>query len=73
MCTDLAELLGSAIGLCLLIPSIPLWTAVLVTAADVLVFLLIGGPARGGKPVKIFEFVIIALVGICASLLDQRT
>ncbi|KAI0094547.1 Nramp-domain-containing protein [Irpex rosettiformis] len=62
VCTDLAELIGSAIGLCLLFPSIPLWTAVLVTAADVLVFLLIGGPTRGGKPVKVFEAVIIVLV-----------
>ncbi|KAI0815333.1 natural resistance-associated macrophage protein-domain-containing protein [Irpex lacteus] len=62
VCTDLAELLGSAIGLCLLFPSIPLWAAVLVTAADVLVFLVIGGPTRGGKPVKVFEYVIIALV-----------
>ncbi len=69
VCTDLAELLGSAIGLCLLFPSIPLWAAVLVTAADVLVFLVIGGPTRGGKPVKVFEYVIIALVGTCSYLL----
>ncbi|KAI0343977.1 natural resistance-associated macrophage protein [Trametopsis cervina] len=62
ICTDLAELLGSAIGLCLLFPSMPLWAAVLVTAADVLVFLVIGGPSRDGKPVKVFEAVIIALV-----------
>ncbi|KAI0702436.1 natural resistance-associated macrophage protein [Cytidiella melzeri] len=62
VCTDLAELLGSAIGLSLLFPSIPLWAAVLVTAADVFVFLLIGGPTRGGKPVKVFEVVIIVLV-----------
>ena len=62
--TDLAELLGSAIGLCLLFPSLPLWAGVLVTAGDVLIFLIIGGPSRYGKPVKVFEVTIILLVSI---------
>lgn len=61
--TDLAELLGSAIGLCLIFPSIPLWAAVLITASDVLIFLILGDPSRGqGRPVKIFEYTVIALV-----------
>ncbi|KAI0322314.1 Nramp-domain-containing protein [Amylostereum chailletii] len=61
--TDLAELLGSAIGLCLLFPALPLWAAVLVTAADVLVFLVIGDPTRGkGRPVRAFEWTVIGLV-----------
>ena len=33
--TDLAELLGSAIALCLLFPALPLWAGVLLTASDV--------------------------------------
>ncbi|KAI0076291.1 Nramp-domain-containing protein [Panus rudis PR-1116 ss-1] len=61
--TDLAELLGSAIGLSLIFPALPLWSAVLLTATDVLVFLLLGDPSRGqGRRVKTFEFAVIGLV-----------
>ncbi|TFY83316.1 hypothetical protein EWM64_g694 [Hericium alpestre] len=61
--TDLAELLGSAIGLCLIFPKLPLWVAVLLTAGDVLVFLIIGDPTRSkGNSARVFELTIIALV-----------
>ena len=61
--TDIAELIGSAIGLSLIFPSIPLWASVLLTASDVLVFLLLGDPSRGnGRPVKVFEYVVMGLV-----------
>ncbi|KAI0028847.1 Nramp-domain-containing protein [Vararia minispora EC-137] len=61
--TDLAELLGSGIGLVLLFPSMPLWAAMLITAVDVLVFLVIGDPSRGGgRPARIFEWTVMALV-----------
>ena len=61
--TDLAELLGSAIGLCLLFPTLPLWAGVVLTAVDVIVFLSISNPSSSeGRPVKIFEYTIIALV-----------
>ncbi|KAI0768573.1 natural resistance-associated macrophage protein [Trametes elegans] len=61
--TDLAELLGSAIGLCLIFPSIPLWAGVLITASDVLIFLILGDPSRGhGRPVRVFEYTVMALV-----------
>lgn len=70
--TDLAELLGSAIGLCLIFPSIPLWASVLITASDVLIFLVLGDPSRGhGRPVKIFEWTVIALVSMIS--LEQGT
>jgi metal iron transporter len=59
--TDLSELLGSAIGLCLLFPSLPLWAGVLLTSADVLVFLLVCHN-DGKRPVRVFEIVIIVLV-----------
>ncbi|RPD63239.1 natural resistance-associated macrophage protein [Lentinus tigrinus ALCF2SS1-7] len=63
--TDLAELLGSAIGLCLIFPSIPLWASVLITASDVLIFLVLGDPSQGhGRPVRIFEWTVIALVSV---------
>ncbi|EGO02730.1 hypothetical protein SERLA73DRAFT_84509 [Serpula lacrymans var. lacrymans S7.3] len=63
--TDLAELLGSAIGFCLLFPTLPLWSGVLLTGADVLIFLIIGDPSRGGgRPVRLFEFTIIILVAV---------
>lgn len=60
--TDLAELLGSAIALCLLFPKLPLWAGVLITASDVLVLLALKDPL-GGKPVKAFEIAIAAMVG----------
>lgn len=63
--TDLAELLGSAIGFCLLFPKLPLWAGVVLTAADVLIFLSFSDPTRShGRPVRVFEYTIIALVSI---------
>ena len=61
--TDLAELLGSAIGLVLLFPKLPLPVAVALTAFDVLIILAIRDPSKGhGRPVRIFEWLIILLV-----------
>jgi hypothetical protein len=59
--TDLAELLGSAIALCMLFPRLPLWTGVLITACDVFLILGFRDPL-GGRPAKVFEFLIAALV-----------
>ncbi|GBE77581.1 Manganese transporter SMF1 [Sparassis crispa] len=59
--TDLAELLGSAIALCLLFPKLPEWAGVLVTAADVLALLAFRDPLRG-QPVRVFELLIAVLV-----------
>ncbi|KXN84964.1 Manganese transporter pdt1 [Leucoagaricus sp. SymC.cos] len=59
--TDLAELLGSAIALCMLFPELQLWHGVLLTAADVLLILAMGDPLRG-RPVRMFEFLIAAMV-----------
>lgn len=39
--TDLAELLGSAIAINLLVPAIPLWACVLLTSLDVFLILMI--------------------------------
>jgi metal iron transporter len=63
--TDLAELLGSAIALCLLFPKLELWHGVLITAFDVILILGIGDPLRG-RPVRIFELIIAAMV-CCSS------
>ncbi|KAH9950957.1 smf Mn2+ and Fe2+ transporter-like protein [Amylocystis lapponica] len=59
--TDLAELLGSAIALCLLFPKMPLWAGVLLTASDVLLLLAFRDPLAG-RPVRMFELLIAALV-----------
>ncbi|KAF7337619.1 Manganese transporter pdt1 [Mycena sanguinolenta] len=59
--TDLAELLGSAIALCLLFPKLQLWQSVLITALDVIFLLALRDPLRS-KPVKMFEFLIAGLV-----------
>ncbi|KZS93079.1 natural resistance-associated macrophage protein [Sistotremastrum niveocremeum HHB9708] len=65
--TDLAELLGSAIGLSLLIPSLPLYGAVLITAVDIFLILLIGDPGSKKSPVRLFEASIIAMVMVVFS------
>ncbi|KAJ7651483.1 natural resistance-associated macrophage protein-domain-containing protein [Mycena polygramma] len=59
--TDLAELLGSAIGLCLLFPRLELWHGVLITAFDVVFLLALRDPLRS-TPVKMFEILIGGLV-----------
>ncbi|KAI6048028.1 smf Mn2+ and Fe2+ transporter [Pisolithus marmoratus] len=59
--TDLGEMLGSAIALVLLFPSLPLWAGVLLTASDVMLLLAFDNPLRT-RPVKMFEYLIITLV-----------
>ncbi|KAM0792841.1 hypothetical protein ACM66B_002607 [Microbotryomycetes sp. NB124-2] len=63
--TDLAELLGSAIAINLLIPQIPLWGAVLLTSADVFLILILFSnyPAQTvTRSMRFFEFFIGSLV-----------
>ncbi|GAA6047718.1 hypothetical protein JCM3770_001743 [Rhodotorula araucariae] len=63
--TDLAELLGSAIAINLLIPSIPLYGAVLLTSADVFLILLLFNqyPTRTvTRSMRLFELLIGVLV-----------
>lgn len=59
--TDLAELLGSAIALCMLFPSLQLWHGVLITAFDVVILLAIKDPL-GGRPARMFEAIVAILV-----------
>ena len=61
ICTDLSEMLGSAIAIVLLFPMLPLWSAVLLTATDVMLLLAIENPAKS-RPVKLFEGTIAVLV-----------
>ncbi|KAL8279243.1 hypothetical protein RQP46_008280 [Phenoliferia psychrophenolica] len=63
--TDLAELIGSAIAINLLIPKIPLWACVLLTSLDVLLILLLFSqyPAKMvTRSMRMFELVIGLLV-----------
>ncbi|KAI9511855.1 natural resistance-associated macrophage protein [Russula earlei] len=72
--TDLAELLGSAIALNLLFPSLPLWGGVLLTALDVLLILAFADPLHG-RPVRSFEFIIgilVLAVLVCMCILVSR-
>ncbi|KZP00915.1 natural resistance-associated macrophage protein [Calocera viscosa TUFC12733] len=62
--TDLAELLGSAIALNLIFPTLPLWAGVLITSADVLIILALWRPGPAGsisKAGRAFEAGIILL------------
>ncbi|GJJ09466.1 hypothetical protein Clacol_003689 [Clathrus columnatus] len=58
--TDLAELLGSAIALNLIFPSLPLWAGVILTSLDVLVILAISDDDKG-RPARLFELIIVLL------------
>ncbi|KAL0952124.1 hypothetical protein HGRIS_008752 [Hohenbuehelia grisea] len=72
--TDLAELLGSAIALCMIFPKLQLWHGVLLTAFDVVLILAFGDPLRG-KPVRMFEFLIAGLVFavlICMAIIISK-
>ncbi|KAF8645422.1 hypothetical protein AX16_007825 [Volvariella volvacea WC 439] len=72
--TDLAELLGSAIALCMLFPKLELWHGVLLTAVDVFIILAMGDPLRG-KPVRTFEILIAGMVLavlICMAIIISR-
>ncbi|KAF8845983.1 smf Mn2+ and Fe2+ transporter [Paxillus ammoniavirescens] len=72
--TDLAEMLGSAIALVLLFPALPLWAAVLLTAFDVMLILALDNPLKS-RPVKLFEYLIAALVLavlICMALITAK-
>ncbi len=62
---DLAEVLGSAIGLQLLF-GIPLLWAVLITAADTFLLLLLH--ARGMRWMEAFIIVLIGTIGLCLGL-----
>jgi metal iron transporter len=74
ICTDLSEMLGSAIALVLLFPALPLWSAVLLTATDVMLLLAIKNPAKS-RPVKLFEgtiAVLVLAVLICMALIISK-
>ncbi|KAK4703241.1 metal iron transporter, partial [Phenoliferia sp. Uapishka_3] len=63
--TDLAELLGSAIAINLLIPKIPLWACVVLTSLDVLLILVLFSqyPTKMvTRSMRLFELVIGLLV-----------
>ncbi|KAJ7610968.1 natural resistance-associated macrophage protein-domain-containing protein [Roridomyces roridus] len=59
--TDLAELLGTAIALCLLFPRLEIWHGVLITTFDVVILLAFRDPLRS-TPVKMFEILIGTMV-----------
>lgn len=63
MACDLAEVLGSAVAIHLLFPSIPLIWAVLITAADVL--LLLSLQSFGMRIIEAFILVLVTTIGAC--------
>lgn len=63
--TDLAEVVGSALGLRLLF-GIPMWAGILVTAFDALLLLLLHG--RGVRLLEALIVVLITNIGVALSL-----
>jgi len=63
--TDLAEVLGTAIGLHLLF-GIPLWIGVLVTAFDTFVMLLLHG--LGMRMMEAFIVALVTTIGVCLGI-----
>ncbi|MGA2034375.1 MAG: Nramp family divalent metal transporter, partial [Thermoguttaceae bacterium] len=60
---DLAEVLGTAIGLNLLFPALPLHWAVVITGGDVL--LLLAMQRYGIRNLEAFIVILIATIGLC--------
>lgn len=74
--TDLAELLGSAIAINLLVPKIPLWACVLLTSLDVLIILAMFSdyPLKlVTRKMRIFEFsvglLVLVVLGVFVALI----
>src|SRR6184192_3582402 len=63
MACDLAEVLGSAVAIHLLFPSIPLLFAVVITALDVL--LLLSLQSFGMRIIEAFILVLVLTIGAC--------
>lgn len=63
MACDLAEVLGSAVAIHLLFPSIPLFWAVIITAFDVL--LLLSLQSKGMRFIEAFILVLVLTIGSC--------
>ncbi len=60
---DLAEVLGSAVAITLLFPSIPLFWAILITALDVL--LLLGLQRFGMRTIEAVIALFVATIAVC--------
>src|SRR6185503_13963245 len=63
MACDLAEVLGSAVAIHLLFPSIPLFWAVIIAAMDVL--LLLSLQSKGMRFIEAFILVLVTTIGAC--------
>jgi manganese transport protein len=63
MACDLAEVLGSAVAIHLLFPSIPLFWAVIITALDVI--LLLSLQSKGMRFIEAFILVLVLTIGGC--------
>ncbi|GMF73468.1 unnamed protein product [[Candida] boidinii] len=59
--TDIAEVIGSAIALNILL-KIPLWAGVLLTITDVLIVMMAYRPGSSMNFVKLFEYMVATLV-----------
>ncbi|KAK1977320.1 metal ion transporter metal ion transporter [Colletotrichum cereale] len=60
--TDIAEVIGFAIGLNLLIPAIPLVAGCAISILDVMIILIFYRPHGSMKGLRMFEFFVIGLV-----------
>ncbi|KFA79690.1 hypothetical protein S40288_10058 [Stachybotrys chartarum IBT 40288] len=60
--TDIAEVIGFAIGLNLLIPAIPLVAGCAISILDVMLILFLYRPHGSMKGLRIFEFFIVLIV-----------
>lgn len=71
--TEFAELLGSAIALNLLFPGLPLYGGVLVTCADVMLFLFIYKPQGNFRIFELLIAILVMIVLACYIALLVRT
>ncbi|KZT61260.1 natural resistance-associated macrophage protein [Calocera cornea HHB12733] len=67
--TDLAELLGSAIALNLIFPTLPLYAGVLITSTDVLIILALWRPGPAGSISRAGRLFEAGIVLLCLAVL----
>lgn len=62
ICTDLGQVIGTAIALNMLIPQIPLWAGCVISVADTLLILVFYNDKGELRRIRIFEIFIALLV-----------
>jgi metal iron transporter len=62
ICTDIGQVIGTAIALNILIPQVPLWAGCIISVAETLLVLFFYSPAGNLRNIRFFELFMAMLV-----------